>query len=218
MFFAILGRLAIMQIAFIRRANIITGMVEGLLAMLYKDSPSSHAGAWALGWLANSGTWKPTQKDKEQLISFVSNPSSDIGALYWTIGILGLTKESQAIEALVARIGDMRGRVSRGAIEALGNIGDPRAVEPLLKRLDEENGEVREDALRVLANICEDETDRKLLTMHFDGKWPWLDPKYPIDEKRIAKAAKELKMSKDGVRRQYEKLAERYKLKMEWKI
>jgi predicted NACHT family NTPase len=39
----------------------------------------------------------------------------------------------------------------------------------------------------------------------------------PIDEERVKKAAKELEMNEAEVRQRYERLAEKYKLKLKWK-
>ncbi|UCH97131.1 MAG: NACHT domain-containing protein, partial [Candidatus Aminicenantes bacterium] len=52
--------LAIMGSAFENKIKkIIPGMVDGLLAMLDKNGPSAHAGAWALGWLNKREIWIP---------------------------------------------------------------------------------------------------------------------------------------------------------------
>ncbi|UCH98646.1 MAG: HEAT repeat domain-containing protein [Candidatus Aminicenantes bacterium] len=154
----------------------------------------------------------------KKLISFISNPNADIEAVYYSIRILGRTKNPLLVDALIVRLDDARGRVSFGAINALGSIGDPRAVDPLIKKLDDENDDVRRAALGALAEIREDKTDQKLLSRDVDAIDPWLDPQEPIEEGMIKKAAKKLEMNEYDVRQRYERLAEKYKLKLSWKV
>jgi hypothetical protein len=217
---AIEAALALMIMTYLNRRECITGMVNGLMAMLDKNGPSAHAAAWALYWLSEKKKWTPNPNETGKLIAVVSNPSIDIDAVRWAIIILGETKDPQSMEPLIKRLADENENIDvrTAAIEALGNIGDPRAVEPLLKRLEDENAEVRTAALGALAKIGEKETERKLLTRHLDGTSSWLDPKDPVNEKRIKFAARELKLSAEEVRRRYERLGEKYGLRLEWKV
>jgi len=218
--------LTLSLMAYKGKVKLVPGMVEGLLSMLDKNSPLAHSGAWALAWLAQGSPWPrqkskkiwtPTQKETAKFISFILNPSSDLEAVQWSITILGNTKDPRAVEALIKKMEDKDDSVRRNASESLGKIGDPRAVEPLIARLEDENREVRKDALGALAWICEDETDRILLSRNFNDKRPWLDPQNPIDENRVAEAAKKFEMPEEEIRRRYEKLAEKYKLKLTWR-
>jgi hypothetical protein len=272
--------LTIMESAFNDKIKqIIPGMVEGLLAMLDKNDPLAYAGAWALGWLSNKQIWMPKPKDIEKLISFISNPNSDIKAIRLADYIIGSIKDTQAIDLfitalnnensrtrvvainalenivdsravdplikklddenaavrraainalrsigdyhavdpLIKKLDDENAAVRRAAINALENIGDSRAVDPLIKKLDDENAEIRSSALGVLAKICVDEIDRKLLTGNLEGIYSWLDPQEPIDEERVKNAAIKLKMKESEVRQRYERLAEKYKLKLSLK-
>jgi HEAT repeat protein len=127
------------------------------------------------------------------------------------------TKNPLSVDVLIVRLDDTRGRVQRAAIDALGSIGDSRAVDALIKKLDDENADIRQAALVVLAKIREDKTDQKLLSRDVDAAHPWLDPQKPIDEERVKKAAKTLKMNESEVRQRYERLADRYKLRLKWK-
>jgi hypothetical protein len=210
--------LTIMLIAFENRIkSIIPGMVEGLLALLDTNGPSAHAGAWALFWPHKKGIWISESKDVKKFISFISNPNADIEAVFYSIEILGSTKNPLSVDALIVRLDDTRGRVQEGAIDALVSIGDSRAVGPLIKKLDDKNANVRKAALSALAKIREDETDRKLLSRYFDAAPFWLDPQAPIDEERVKNAAIKLKMKESEVRQRYERLAEKYKLKLSLK-
>jgi hypothetical protein len=207
--------LTIMLIAFeYRIKSIIPGMVEGLLAMLDKNGPSAHAGTWALYWINREKVWIPGQNELVKLISFISNPNADIEATYWSIKILD---EPQSVNAIISKLDNQNDNVRKNAIEVLARLNDSYAIEPLIATLDDYNDGVRRAALGALAKICEDETEQELLSSHLNADYPWLDPQEPIDEERVKKASIVLEMSQDEVRQRYERLAEKYKLKLSWK-
>jgi hypothetical protein len=219
--------LSIMQMAYKDKARLIPGMIEGLLVLLDKNGPSAEAGAWALFWLgggslrkerqANKEIWTSTPKEIERLTNFVADPTSDIEAVRFSIYILGNTKAIEAVEALIPRLNDENGKIRGAAIWALVEIGDSRAVEPLMARLDDEREGVRKEALVALVKICEEEVDLKLISSDIDAISPWLDPRQPVGKERVKRAAEEIKMPEDEVRRRYERLAEKYNLKLAWK-
>ncbi len=187
--------LTFMKMAYQNKIQLIPGMVEGLLPMLDKNGPSACAGAWALAWVAQAPPWAKYRDAK-----------------IWT----PTQKEITKFIALVSNSSSDIEAV-RWAIYILGDTKDPHAVGSLSARLEDENREVRTTALGALAKICEDETDRKLLSRGFDGKRSCPDPQDPIDEKRVAEAMRSLELSDAEIRRRYEKLAEKYKLKLTWK-
>jgi hypothetical protein len=213
---AIDAALALMILAYRDNIEPSTGLVEALLAMFDKGAPSSHAGAWTLYWLAQNNIWNPTKMETEKLISFVSNPSSDIEAVYWSIGIFGF-KESRAFEALIAKLGSEKDNVRMDAIDLLVRINVSKAIDPLIATLVDSNDDVRRAALGGLAEICEDEIDQKLLLDYSGKNEVWLDPKTPISEEKVEYMAKMLWNSVNEVRSRYEQLAEKYKLKLSWK-
>lgn len=175
---------AISCLAYKGRSVFIPQMVSGLLAMLRKGDPSAHAGAWVLGGLAVKNAWVPTKKEIEQIISFVSNPISDDGAAYWSILVL-------------CKIADKE-RVSK----------------VFMNKLNDSSIEIRKASLGVLSIFQENETDQKLLSEYVNGSSPWIDPKSPINEKRVEKVAKRLKLPLNEVRGRYEKLADKYRLQL----
>jgi HEAT repeat protein len=59
----------------------------------------------------------------------------------------------QAVEPLIAALGDEEGGVREIVARALAEIGDPRAVDPLAAALDDEQQAVRQTALNALAQI-----------------------------------------------------------------
>lgn len=214
---AVDAALTFMNMAYRKKIQRIPGMVEGLLAMLDRDGPSAHAGAWALYWFAGKGLWKPSSKEIEKLLAFIFTPSSDKEAVRLSIDILPMAKAPHAVEPIIARLEEEHDEVRGAAAEVLGKIGDPRAVGPLIAKLGDESPGVRKSALGALARLREDKTDRELLLESFRGDSPWLDPRYPVDERRVAAAAERLGLPKNEVRQRYEELAEEYNLKLTWK-
>ena len=70
-------------------------------------------------------------------------------------------------------------------------------------------------AVKALASTLELESpDKKALWGDF-GRG--IDPSETISAKQVARMAKELKTSKEKVRKQYERLAPTFKLTLEWK-
>jgi HEAT repeat protein len=127
---------------------------------------------------------------------------------------LGKIKDSRAVEPLIAKLDDKE--VGIVAAEALGKIKDSRAVEPLIAKLDDDDSNVRSQALGALAKICRDEVDQKLLSVFLTGDFAWHDPKEPISERQVAKAASELKLTPEEVRQRYEALARAFNLTLAW--
>lgn len=67
--------------------------------------------------------------------------------------ILSNTKDTRAVEPLIAALKDEFVSVRWNAAEALGNIGDARAVEPLIALLQDENEVVRKNTYAALQRI-----------------------------------------------------------------
>jgi HEAT repeat protein len=148
------------------------------------------------------------------LLKFISQPGFDKGATWRLITILGNANYSPAVELLIAKLDDKE--IGNSAAWALGKLQDSRAVKPLIAKLDNDDFNVRSQALRALANSCRDKVDQKLLSRDIDASNPWLDPKKPITEERVAKAASKLKLTVEKVRQRYEDLARAFNLKLAW--
>ena len=59
--------------------------------------------------------------------------------------------------------------------------------------------------------------DQKLLSRDLDGVIPFLDPREPISNLAVDRAASKLNLAPDEVRRRYEALADRFHLRLEWR-
>jgi hypothetical protein len=57
---------------------------------------------------------------------------------------------------------------------------------------------------------------QKLLSKYLDGRALWLDPKEPIDEKRVDKAAFQLGLPAEIIREHYQKIAQEIPLQLTW--
>ena len=160
--------------------------------------------------------------------------------------ILGRSGDARAVLPLLAMVNESDPMVRRGVVEALGWLQDPLAIDSLATLLDDDDAVVcrlalialgrfshpqaraalhaqlsnakpdtRQWAIDELAQHCE-ETDRRLLSLRFDGAGPWWDPQVPITATRVAQAAKTLSLPEAEIRRRYEALAPDFALKPEW--
>jgi HEAT repeat protein len=162
------------------------------------------------------------------------------------IAILGNSRDPLALNPLLGQLNDSDKKVRYAAIEALGMLGDVRVVEPLLKQLDDTEEQICISAAIALSNLNNtrsfaalhellknasprkrqaavdglarkrDKTDRQLLSRDIDASKPWLDPQEPITAARVAKAARELKLSEEEVRLRYQALAADFLLQLDW--
>ncbi|CAK8713710.1 PBS lyase HEAT-like repeat-containing protein [Candidatus Electrothrix aarhusensis] len=95
-------------------------------------------------------------------------------------------------------------------------IGEEPAVNVLKKIYSQDTEEkIRRAALGSMAQNCKEETDRKLLSEHFGGVTPFLNPQSPITAARIAQAAERLKQSQKKIASRYAKLAQYFGLILE---
>ena len=160
------------------------------------------------------------------------------------IGALGQLGDKQAVAPLLAKLDDPVKAVRRAVIGALGQLGDRQAVAPLLARLDDkdegvgaaaavalhalgapnhlarflgsEDAEARIAVVRVYARQ-RDELDQRLLSRDLDAADPWLDPKEPVTEARVASASSKLDITPEQVRVRYDAIAADVKLRLGWR-
>jgi len=183
--------------------------VEPLIAKLDDENLNIRkAVIGALGELKDSRAVEP-------LIAKLDDDDLDIRKA--AIGALGDIQDSDAVEPLIAKLDDNDWNMRKAVIRALGNIQDSRAVEPLIAKLYDEYSDVRSEALGALAKICRDEVDQKLISEYFSN-FGWFDPKEPINEERVAKAASKLKLTQEEVRQRYEDLARAFHLTLAWQV
>lgn len=212
--------LSVMIMAYSRKIYIVSGLIGGLMEMLIKSAPESHAACWALRWLNNGSprkeAWIPSAGELDALISFVADDEFDIEAVRYPIMILGRERCSKAVEPLITRLEDKDDEVRKEAAKALGLIKSEKAIEPLIARLYDKDISVRQVALNGVLWTCDDEIDRELLSRGVYTIGTMLDPQDEIPEARVQYVAKFLELTVEDVRRRYEALARRFKLKLSW--
>jgi hypothetical protein len=120
-------------------------------------------------------------------------------ALAEAIGPMGKTEYMPAILTLLS---DSDVRVRIAATSALAMTGIPQKTDALMSRLADSSEEVRRIALRSLvSDLGMNDTEIRLLTQDLDAENPWIDPRVPITEERVATASKKLRLQEPEVRR-----------------
>ncbi|WP_295437316.1 NACHT domain-containing protein [uncultured Thiodictyon sp.] len=183
----------------------------------------SHAAAWALASMTNNNhgscAWAPAPEQLDRLVEAAARPDCDCETLLWLSLIFRDLRSPQALEPLLHHLPASPACTRQAIVEALGAVGDPRGLAVLPDLLRDADESVRRVALAGLAQTCPDLIDRKLLNTflgRFEGVEPveW-DPQSPITAERIAEAAKNLQLAPVEIRQRYERLAERFGLKLD---
>ncbi|MGH8909987.1 MAG: HEAT repeat domain-containing protein, partial [Egibacteraceae bacterium] len=102
------------------------------------------------------------------------------------------------------------------AVIALGRLGTPQALTVLHDLLTATVRDTRLWALEGLSHTCDGETDRKLLTKNVDGLQPFLDPRLPIGDTHLRRAARALNLPEQDIQHRYTHLAQRLPLTLSW--
>lgn len=191
-------------------------LIDALLFRLQGSAPMSHAAAWALCWLKESG-WQLTKEQSERIVSFIGDINVDIEAFRYLTWNIDGTMFEDAIDPLIARINHEIPSVRYAVVLALGKIGSDRAIAPLIGRLDDTDIIIRREAVGALSRDL-DEVDKKLLSQHLNGESPYLDPHKKISAKFVTRTAKKLNIKVEEVRVRYEALAERFHLQLAWRM
>lgn len=213
--------LTVMELAFRGRDCRTPGVADGLIRRLSEGAATSHAAAWALGWMNGNQrnvefSWKPEPEQLDRLLAAAARLDYDSEALRWLSQIFGNLRTVKSVAPLLHQLSTSPADTHAVILKALGAIGDPRGLAVVRDYLQDTDKSVRRAALSGLARTCQDEIDRKLLDEHFFSEAEWaLDPQSPITAKRISEAAKRLKRPSKEIRQRYKRLAERFGLKLE---
>jgi RNA polymerase subunit RPABC4/transcription elongation factor Spt4 len=109
--------------------------------------------AWIVRKTAADAIWTQGLGVSEELISAING--SNVDARYWSVKILGQSKEPGIFEEIVKCLQDHHASVRSAACHALGSLGDKRALAPLMAVLNDESEEVRTAAILALSQIGE---------------------------------------------------------------
>ena len=150
---AIYAALSIMQLAFHRRIELVNGLVDALLAMLFGSAPMAFAATWALAWLNRNNIWQPNTSEMETFVAFLSNHDSNPKAIRFVSWIIGKEQYKRAEKPLVFWLENPIAEVRSAVAHALGAIKSETAVEPLIARLEDEDVDVRKVVAHALGEI-----------------------------------------------------------------
>ncbi len=109
--------------------------------------------AWIIRKTAADAIWTQGLGVSEELISAING--SNVDARYWSVKLLGQSKEPGIFEEIVKCLQDHHSSVRSAACQALGSLGDKRALAPLMAVLNDESEEVRTAAILALSQIGE---------------------------------------------------------------
>jgi HEAT repeat protein len=109
--------------------------------------------AWIVRKTAADAIWAQGLGVSEDLLSAIRGPNVD--ARYWSVKILGQSKEPGIFEEIVKCLQDHHPSVRSASCQALGCLADKRALAPLMSLLSDESEEVRTSAILALSQIGE---------------------------------------------------------------
>jgi HEAT repeat protein len=114
---------------------------------------------------------------------------------------LGRLGDTRAVGPLITQLHAEKARdVLLAVVQTLGHFGSSEAIDALVGALENDSPDVRKAALgEVATNLFGGTPGLTLLSRDIDGRAPWLDPKEPIKQSHIQKAAKKLNISPEKI-------------------
>lgn len=109
--------------------------------------------AWIVRKIAADAIWTQGLGASDELISAING--SNVDARYWSVKLLGQSREPGIFEEIVKCLQDHQTSVRAATCQALGSLGDKRALAPLMAVLNDESEEVRTAAILALSTIGE---------------------------------------------------------------
>jgi HEAT repeat protein len=109
--------------------------------------------SWIVRKTAADALWQQNLSVSEELLSAVHG--SNIDARYWSVKLLGKTKEPIAFEKIMERLQDSHPSVRAAACQALGTLGEKKALPALMPMLNDPSEEVRTSAILAVSQIGE---------------------------------------------------------------
>ncbi|MEO5334693.1 MAG: HEAT repeat domain-containing protein [Magnetococcus sp. YQC-5] len=122
------------------------------------------------------------------------------------IEALGKLGGEQAVAALLPLLKQNDQGIRFEVASVLMKLGDGSMLSIIKEFLDDDNLERRVHAVKLIAQTY-DKIEQRLLSIDIDGLDPWIDPREPITEVRIATVAKQIDKTTQDVRLIYESLA-----------
>lgn len=123
--------------------------------------------SWVVRKTAADALWQQNLGVSEELLSAVHG--TNIDARYWSVKLLGKTKEPIAFEKIVERLQDSHPSVRSASCQALGALGDKKALPVLMTMLNDLSEEVRTSTILAISQIGEKDqrfTDQPSIPKH----------------------------------------------------
>ncbi|MDI1446962.1 HEAT repeat domain-containing protein [Polyangium sp. 6x1] len=120
------------------------------------------------------------------------------------------------VRALASPLHNPDTPVRSAAVEVLERIGGEATEAMLMQCLDDPDPSIRRQALRALSSRI-DRWERRILSEEFDGTDPFLDPRAPLDEAWLRKAASRMHVPVEEVRGRVEGIATRFGIPLGWR-
>ncbi len=137
--------------------------LEAIKALSMIETPEAHRilvsylahRSWIIRKTAADAIWTQGLGASEELISAIKGTNVD--ARYWSVKLLGQSKEPQIFEEIVKCLHDPQASVRSATCQALGSLGDRRGLAPLMTVLNDESEDVRTAAIIALSQLGERE-------------------------------------------------------------
>lgn len=169
----ITAALMAMEAAFEGVIENVDNIADNLLDLLAtEDLPVIHAAAWALGWL-NKGAigsdepyWVVGTSDVDRVAQAMeATNASEVSTIYWLAQILGSSKDSRVLPALLLHLDNSSTKIRKTIINALVKLGDKQAVPPLLKKLDVTDKDTRIAVIKALGRLGDKQVVEPLISL-----------------------------------------------------
>lgn len=111
--------------------------------------------SWTIRNTAADAIWAQGLGASNELLNAMRG--SNVDARYWSVKLLGQTREPELIEEIIKCLSDSHTSVRVAACTALGAFNDKRALPALMQRLSDESEEVRTAAILAVSQLSEKE-------------------------------------------------------------
>jgi len=148
------------------------------------------ASAEALGLISDSKAVMPLIKRLDDARMMTTNK---------IITALGRLRDPRAVEPLSILLSDERLMHLITIVTALWSINDKKAIELIDCLLNADDSEIRKGSFGALCMNFLNKNDSNLLSLNFDSKYPWIDPKLPLTQTHLVKASEFLQITQQEV-------------------
>ncbi|WP_405726746.1 HEAT repeat domain-containing protein [Streptomyces sp. NBC_00028] len=147
--------LALMEIAYTRRLDLVPDLTSKLTSTLSRGPCEAIAAAWALGWVKKSSTWDPTTGELADLADAVASrrlPPQALVFLLWCFDHTQVPRNDEMAPAMMDAY-TSADRDARLAIGAKYFALFPQTVGPVVQASRHQRADVRREASLLLARL-----------------------------------------------------------------